>query len=84
MDETLTIRTEQINDLPLLMGIIEEMGIRRVIDAQIRPHGGWQGISVGTVVSIWLSLCWLVTSSALTRCGRSLGQNPWTQGFCAL
>jgi len=55
MDETLTIRTEQINDLPLLMGIIEEMGIRRVIDAQIRPHGGWQGISVGTVVSIWLS-----------------------------
>ena len=24
------------------------------IDARIQPHGGWQGISVGTVVSIWL------------------------------
>jgi len=29
-------------------------------------------------------LCWLVTSSALKSCGRSLGQNPGTQGFCAL
>ena len=54
MTETLEITTEQINDLPLLLGLIEEMGIRQRIDAQIRPHGHWQGISVGTVVSIWL------------------------------
>jgi transposase len=54
MNETIEITTEQINDLPLLLGIVEEMDIRRRIDAQIRPHGGWQGISVGTVVSIWL------------------------------
>jgi transposase len=54
MNETIEITTEQINDLPLLLGIVEEMGIRHRIDAQIHPHGGWQGISVGTVVSIWL------------------------------
>ena len=54
MTETLEITTEQINDLPLLLGIVEEMGIRQQIDAQIRPHGHWQGISVGMVVSIWL------------------------------
>src|ERR1051326_824399 len=54
MSEALTITNEQINDLPLLLGIIEEMGVRRVIDAQIRPHGNWEGISVGTVVSVWL------------------------------
>ena len=54
MSETLEITTEQINDLPLLLGLVEEMNIRTLIDAQIRPHGGWQGISVGTVVSIWL------------------------------
>ncbi len=34
--------------------LVEEMGIRQRIDAQIHPHGGWRGISVGTVVSIWL------------------------------
>jgi transposase len=54
MTETLEITTEQINDLPLLLGLVEEMGIRQRIDAQIRPHGRWQGLSVGTVVSIWL------------------------------
>jgi hypothetical protein len=54
MSETLEITIEQINDLPLLLGLVEEMGIRQQVDAQIRPHGGWQGISVGTVVSIWL------------------------------
>src|SRR5579863_10265313 len=54
MTQTLDLTTEQINDLPLLLGLVEEMDIRALIDAQIRPHGGWQGISVGTVVSIWL------------------------------
>jgi hypothetical protein len=54
MTETIEITTEQINDLPLLLGLVEEMSIRQQIDAQIRPHGGWRGISVGTVVSIWL------------------------------
>jgi len=54
MNETLEITTEQINDLPLLLGLVEEMGIRQAIDAQIHPHGHWQGLSVGTVVSIWL------------------------------
>jgi len=54
MSENCTITNEQINDLPLLLGIIEEMGVRRVIDAHIRPHGNWEGSSVGTAVSVWL------------------------------
>ena len=55
ISETFTITTEQINDMPLLLGILEEMGVQRVIDAQIRPHGNWAGISVGTAVSVWLT-----------------------------
>jgi len=51
----LTITTEQVNSLPLLLGIITDMGIRDLIDRHIRPHGNWEGASVGTVVSIWLS-----------------------------
>src|SRR6266516_3860974 len=46
---TITITNEQINSLPLLLAIIEEMGIRPLI-----PHGQWEGASVGTVISIWL------------------------------
>lgn len=36
-----------------------EMGIPQQIDKQIKPHGHWQGISVGTVVIIWL--CYILT-----------------------
>src|ERR687886_2292559 len=51
----LTITNEQINSLPLLIGIIEDLGIRQLIDQHVTPHGHWQGISVGTAVTIWLS-----------------------------
>jgi transposase len=55
MTPPLTITTEQINSLPLLLGIITDMGIHDLIDTHITPHGNWQGASVGTAVSIWLS-----------------------------
>ncbi len=55
MHPELTITSEQINSLPLLLGIMEDMGIRALIDAHVTPHGHWQGISVGTAITIWLS-----------------------------
>jgi transposase len=51
----LTITNEQVNSLPLLLGIITEMGIRDLIDTHVTPHGNWEGASVGTIVSLWLS-----------------------------
>ena len=51
---SLTLTNEQINSVPLLLGVIGQMGIRDVIDAHVTPHGAWQGASVGTVVSLWL------------------------------
>jgi hypothetical protein len=50
-----TITNEQINSLPLLLGIIDDMGIRQLIDTHVTPHGNWEGVSVGTLVSLWLS-----------------------------
>jgi transposase len=48
------IKNEQINDLPLLIGLMEDMGIRQGIDGEVARHGNWQGLSMGTVVEIWL------------------------------
>ena len=48
------VTNEQINDMPLLVGFMEEMDIRRQIDAVVNQHGNWQGISVGTMLEIWL------------------------------
>ena|SRR5712691_3092985 len=50
-----TITNEQINSLPLLLGIIEDMRIRTLIDTHVTPHGAWQGASVGPLINVWLS-----------------------------
>jgi transposase len=54
------VTSEQINDIPLLLGIMEAMGIRQHIDSQVEQHGNWEGISIGTVVEIWL--CYILTA----------------------
>jgi transposase len=50
----LSITSEQINSLPLLFGILKDMGVAKSLDAHIKPHGHWQGASVGTLVTVWL------------------------------
>lgn len=50
-----TISVERLDDMPLLYGFIEKMGIQSTIDTVIKPHGNWQGLSMGWVISIWLS-----------------------------
>src|SRR5260370_29636425 len=56
---TVKVSSEQVNDVPLLVGILEDMGIRRHIDAHIKQHASWEGISAGTIIEIWL--CYLLT-----------------------
>jgi len=48
------ISVERLDDMPLLFGFIDKMGIQTVIDTVIKPHGNWQGLSMGWVVTIWL------------------------------
>ncbi len=50
----LEIYTEQIADIPLLFGLLQKMKVQETIDTVIAPHGNWQGLSVGWVVTIWL------------------------------
>jgi hypothetical protein len=54
MDNVLAVRTETLDDIPLLLKIIEALGVADQIDKWVKPHGHWQGISVGKVVSICL------------------------------
>jgi transposase len=49
------IQTERIDDVPLLVRQQQKMGIPRVIDAVIQPHGKRRGLSVGWTVVGWLT-----------------------------
>jgi transposase len=73
MASELTVRHESIDDIPLLLQIIQEMGIAESVDRWVKPHGLWQGITVGTVVSIWL--CYMLT----TQDHRLVAVREWVQ-----
>ena len=54
MNTELTIQTEQIDDLPLLFGLLQKMGLQAIVDEVIEPHGHRQGLSIGWTIVIWL------------------------------
>lgn len=55
MTEELTIITEQVGDLPLLIASMERMGLAALVDQHFAPHGNWQGLSPGQVLTGWLA-----------------------------
>jgi transposase len=49
------IDTERVDDIPVLIHKQRMMGIPQVLDEIIRPHGNWQGLSVGSLTAVWLT-----------------------------
>ena len=45
---------ENVDQLPVIYGLLQKMNIQATIDSAIQPHGHWQGLSIGWVVTIWL------------------------------
>jgi transposase len=72
----LQITQERIDDIPLLLAMMIEMGIPQAIDKQIQPHGLWQGISVGTAVTIWLSYILTEHDHRLVAVREWVGERP--------
>ena len=55
MTEERTIDTERIDDIPLLMAQLDRMQVGVMMDEYFPTHGNWQGLSLGTVVTVWLT-----------------------------
>jgi transposase len=49
------LRSERVDDIPLLVGQLERMGVPRLLDEQYGRHGNWRGLSLGWVATVWLS-----------------------------
>jgi transposase len=49
------IHTERIDDVPLLLHFLQQMGVQEILDSLADPHGNRQGLSVGWLTSSWLS-----------------------------
>jgi len=55
MREELTITTERVDDIPVLLAQSDKMAIPALLDGFFQPHGNWEGTSLGWTATIWLT-----------------------------
>lgn len=54
MAEQMKVMTERVDDIPLLLAHSDKMGVPELLDEYFKPHGNWEGISLGWTTAIWL------------------------------
>jgi len=52
---TSDIVTERVDDIPLLLTQMKQMGIVDLLDTNFPTHGNWDGLSLGWTATIWLT-----------------------------
>jgi len=55
MAEELTVTTERVDDIPLLIEWMEQMGLITLTNEYFPPHGNWKGLDPGRVLVGWLA-----------------------------
>jgi len=55
MTPEMNITTERIDDFPLLLEVMQRLGLPAIIDHHLRRHGLQQGLSWGWIATIWLA-----------------------------
>jgi transposase len=55
MTEQLTVTIERVDDIPVLLASMERLGLAALVDQHFVPHGNWQGLSPGQVLTGWLA-----------------------------
>jgi len=55
MAETLTIVSERVDDIPILLAQLDRMGLQPLLDEHFPTHGNWVGLSLGWVSVLWLT-----------------------------
>ena len=76
MAETLTIRSERVDDIPLLLAQLDRMGVQPLLDEHFPTHGNWVGLSLGWVTVLWLTH---ILSEADHRLNHV---EPWANSAC--
>src|SRR5437588_2143823 len=55
MTEPLNVTTERVDDIPLLLSHSDKVGVPELLDEYFKPHGNWEGMSLGWTTAIWLT-----------------------------
>lgn len=49
------VQVERLDDIPVIFGHLQKMGIQANIDQVIEAHGNWRGVTLGWVITLWLT-----------------------------
>jgi transposase len=55
MAETLTLVSERVDDVPVLLAQLDRLGLQPLLDEHFPTHGNWVGLSLGWVSVLWLA-----------------------------
>jgi transposase len=55
MSQELTVTTERVDDIPVLLANTKRMGLSPLINEHFPPHGNWQGLPPGEMTCVWLA-----------------------------
>src|SRR5438445_2244769 len=55
MKEALSIETERMDDIPLLITHMQRMKLAELLDKHLPTHGQWKGLSGGELSGVWLA-----------------------------
>ena len=73
MTELLTVTTERVDDIPLLLAHLQRMELPMLLDCYFLVHGNRQGLSLGWTATVWLAH---ILSQADHRMNRV---QPWVE-----
>jgi transposase len=54
MGNNFDVKTEQVDDIPVLLAQGKKIGVPEILDRHFVPHGNWQGPSFGWTALVWL------------------------------
>jgi transposase len=49
------IESERVDDIPLLLAVLKQMGIIDIFNEQLKRHGNWEGLAGGYIIAVWLA-----------------------------
>lgn len=49
------IESERVDDIPLLLAVLKQMGIIDIFNEQLKQHGNWEGLGGGYIIAVWLA-----------------------------
>ena len=78
----LLIIVERVDDIPVVYGMLERMGIKEHVDSGVNVHGNWIGLSPGWVITIWLVHILHEQNHLMEPVQKWVEEHKWTLRAC--